>query len=218
MLITDLITKEFAPVTTQATVADALKLTDGYRLSHIPLFEGLTFLGNISEAHLNECSLDEKLEVSKPFVDYFFLTEESNIFDSVKEFYTRDCSMIPILTKDEKYVGYIMIDDVIALLAKLPLLSEPSAMLTVSIPTKKYSMSEVTKIVESNNGRIFGAFISGFTGEMTDVTIKFNAESLSSVVETFDRFEYQIKHQFFNDDRQDLVHDRYNQLMKFLDI
>lgn len=218
MLITDLITKEFAPVTTQATVANALKLTDGYRLSHIPLFEGLTFLGNIPEPHLNERPLDEKLEASKPFVDYFFLTEEGNIFDAVKEFYTRDCNMIPVLTKDEKYLGYIMVDDVIALLAKLPLLSEPAAMLTVSIPTKKYSMSEVTKIVESNNGRIFGAFISGFTGEMTDVTIKFNAESLSSVVETFDRFEYKIKHQFFNDDRQDLVHDRYNQLMKFLDI
>lgn len=217
MLITDLITKEFVPVTTQSTVQDALQLVDGYRLSHIPLFEGLTFLGNIPEAHLNERPLDEKLSQSKSFVDYYFLTENSNIFDAVNEFYTYDCNMIPVL-HEEKYVGYIMIDDVMAVLSKLPLLSEPAAMLTVKIPTKQYSMSEVTKIVESNNGRIFGSFISGFDDNMTEITIKFNAESLSSVVETFDRFGYTIKHQFFNDDRQDLVNERYDQLMKYLDV
>ena len=218
MLITDLISKDFVPVTTKSTVEKALKTLDGYRLSHIPLFEGLTFLGNVAEEHLNDRPLEEELVQSKPFVDYFFLTENSSIFDAVNAFYTHNSNMIPVLTHAEEYLGIVLVEDIMCALSKLPLLSEPSAMLTVKIPTKQYAMSEVTKIIESNNGRIFGTFISGFDGDMTEVTLKFNAESLTSVVETFERFGYLIKYKFFNDDKQDLVNDRYDQLMKYLDV
>lgn len=218
MLITDLISKEIKPVSTKTKVEKALHLIDGYQLSHIPLFEGLTFLGNISEAHLNEAALDELLSESKSFVDYFFLTEKSSVFDAINKFYTHDTNVIPILNQAKEYMGVLLVEDVIAMLSKLPLLSEPSAMLTVKIPTKQYSMSEVAKIVESNNGRIFGSFISGFDDDFTEITIKFNAESLTSVVETFERFGYIVKLKFFNDEKQVLMNDRYDQLMRYLDV
>lgn len=218
MLITDIISRDFSPVSISGTVEKALKTVDGYRLSHLPVYEGLTFLGNLTEAHLNERPLDEKLTESRPYLDYFFLTENSSIFDAVNEFYTHDANVIPVLDNAEKYVGIVVIEDVMAMLSKLPLLSEPSAMVTVKIPTKQYAMSEVTKIIESNNGRIFGSFISGFEDDMTEITVKFNAENLSSVVETFERFGYLVKHKFFDDDRQDLFNDRFDQLMKFLDV
>lgn len=218
MLITDIISKDFAPANVKTTVEKALRTVDGYRLSHIPVFEGLTFIGNIAEAHLTERPLEEKLAESKTFLDYFFLTENSSIFDAVNEFYTHDANVIPVLDNQENYLGIVVIEDVMAMLSKLPLLSEPSAMVTVKIPTKQYAMSEVTKIIESNNGRIFGSFISGFVEDMTEVTIKFNAESLSSVIETFERFGYLVKHKFFDDDRQELLNDRYDQLMKYLDV
>lgn len=218
MLITDLISKEIKPVSTTTTVEKALHLIDGYQLSHIPLFEGLTFLGNISEAHLNEAPLNELLIESKSYIDYFFLTEISSVFDAINEFYTHDTNVIPVLNQNKDFMGVLLVEDVIAMLSKLPLLSEPSAMLTVKIPTKQYSMSEVAKIVESNNGRIFGSFISGFEEDLTEVTIKFNAESLTSVVETFERFGYLVKLKFFNDEKQTLMHDRFDQLMKYLDV
>lgn len=218
MLITDLISKEIKPVSTKTNVEKALQLVDGYQLTHIPLFEGLTFLGNLSEAHLNETSLDEPLSKSKSFVDYFFLTEKSSVFDAINGFYTHDANVIPILNNAKEFMGVLLVEDVIAMLSKLPLLSEPTAMLTVKIPTKQYSMSEVAKIVESNNGRIFGSFISGFEDDFTEITIKFNAENLTSVVETFERFGYLVKLKFFNDEKQALMHDRFDQLMRYLDV
>lgn len=218
MLITDLISKEIIPVSTNTTVEKALQMLDGFHLTHIPLFEGLTFLGNISEAHLNESPLQDVLTNAKPYVDYFFLTETSSIFDAINEFYTHDTNVIPVLNNQKEYLGVLLVEDVMGKLSKLPLLSEPSAMLTVKIPTKQFSMSEVAKIVESNNGRIFGSFISGFEDDLTEITIKFNAESLSSVVETFERFGYLVKLKFFNDEKQDMMHDRYDQLMKYLDV
>ncbi|MDO5655146.1 MAG: CBS domain-containing protein [Flavobacteriaceae bacterium] len=218
MLITDIISRDFVPANMKSTVEKALQTIDGYRLSHIPVFEGLSFIGNLTEVHLNSRPMEEKLIESRPFLDYFFLTENSSIFDAVNGFYTHDANVIPVLDNSEKYLGIVVIEDVMSRLSSLPLLSEPAAMVTVKIPVKQYSMSEVTKIVESNNARIFGVFISDFQEDMVEITVKFNAESLTSVIETFERFGYLIKHKFFDDDRQDLFNERFNQLMKFLDV
>lgn len=218
MLITDIISKDFVPVTVKSTIEKALRTVDGYRLSHIPVFEGITFLGNITEGHLNERPLNETLQASRSFLDYFFLTENSSIFDAVNAFYTHDANVIPVLDNAENYLGILLIEDVMAMLSRLPMISEAAAMVTVKIPSRQYSMSEVTKIVESNNGRIFGVFLSGINDDMAEITVKFNAESLNSVIETFERFGYLVTHKFFNDERQEFFNDRYDQLMKFLDV
>ncbi|MGI9525689.1 MAG: CBS domain-containing protein [Weeksellaceae bacterium] len=218
MLITNLITAEFVPITLKSTVEDALDIINGFKLSHIPVFEGLTFLGNISEIYLNERNPKEELSVSKMNFEKFYLEENTTIFDAVRIFYRNETNIIPVLDDQEKYLGYITADEVMGELSRMPFLSELSAMITVKIPTKQFSISEVAKIVESNNGRILGCFISGFSEDMTEVTIRFNAESLSSVVATFERFGYLIKFQFFNDEKVDLLQDRYKQLMRFMDV
>ncbi|MXV38570.1 CBS domain-containing protein [Flavobacteriaceae bacterium Ap0902] len=218
MLIQDLITAEFAPVTLQSSVQDALDIVDGFKISHIPVFEGLTFIGNMSDLNLKERPLEETLSDNKMNVEKFFLNENNTIFDAVRIFYRNESNLIPVLDDHDKYLGYITADEIMGELSRMPFLSELSAMITVKVPTKQFSMSEVAKIVESNNGRILGCFISGFSDDMTEITVRFNAESLSSVVATFERFGYLIKYQFFNDDKADLLQDRFKQLIKFIDV
>lgn len=218
MLITDLVSKEFSPCYLHSSVEDSLKTIDEYKLTHLPVFEGLSFVGNISEEYLNELPLEEKLTHVKPYLSYFSLAEHSSIFEAINKFYNHDCNIIPVLDENEKYIGYILIEDVIAILSKMPWIAEPTAMMIVSIPAKNFSMSEVTKIVESNNGKIFGSFISRFINETIEITVKFSAENLTSVGETFERFGYQIIHKFFQDEKKELIDNRYEQLMKYLEI
>lgn len=218
MLIQNLITAEFVPLTLQSSVQDALDIINGFKISHLPIFEGLTFIGNISEIYLNERPMDEQLSNSRMNTEKFYLNQNNTIFDAVRIFYRNETNIIPVLDEQDKYLGYITADEVMGELSRMPFLSELSAMITVKIPTKQFAMSEIAKIVESNNGRILGCFVSGFSEDMTEVTIRFNAESLSSVVATFERFGYHIKFQFFNDEKVDLLQDRYKQLMKFIDV
>lgn len=218
MLITDLIINECKPLSLKSNPVDALNTIDDFKVSHLPVFEGLTFLGNISETQLFDIDHEIDLKTTRERLNYFFVTENSTVFEAVKVFYTHDCNMIPVLNELEQYLGYIVSDDVLAVLSKMPLISEPAAMLTVTIPERQYSMSEISKIMESNNAKLFGVFVSGYQLDNVEVTVKFNAENLSSVGETFERFGYGIKHRFFNDEKQDLLEDRYQQLMKYLDI
>ena len=63
-------------------------------------------------------------------------------------------------------------------------------------------MTEITKIVESNNSKFYGAFISHVNDDVIQVTMKINHDNLSSIDETFDRFGYHVVHKFYNDEKK----------------
>ena len=55
-----------------------------------------------------------------------------------------------------------------------------------------YSFSEISQIVESNNAKILGAFISKMENDLVSVTIKIGNASLNDVMQTFRRYSYNI--------------------------
>lgn len=218
MLIVDLITQEFKPVKLKYTVERALQILDGFKVSHVPVIQGTTYIGCLSEALLNRLPLDEELLVAKNQLEYLFITEQSTVFDAINVFYTHNCNIIPVLSNEDHYLGHITIEDVVGVVSKFPLLAEPAAMITLGTPLHKMSMVEIAKIVEANNGKIFGMFISKMDDSDAEITVKFSSENLTSVSETFERFGYVIVRKYFIDRKIDLLEDRYNQFMKYLEM
>jgi hypothetical protein len=102
-------------------------------------------------------------------------------------------------------------------LSKYPLFSERGAVLTVETSLKSYSMTEIAKIVESNNSKFYGSFISFINDEIVQVTMKISNENLSSIDETFERYGYHVVRKFYNDEKEDLIKDRYQYFQKYLE-
>ena len=44
-----------------------------------------------------------------------------------------------------------------------------------------------------------------------------NNDNLSSIDETFDRFGYHVVHKFYNDEKEELIKDRYQYFQKYLE-
>ena len=78
-------------------------------------------------------------------------------------------------------------------------------------------MTEIAKIVESNNVRFYGSFINLVNEDVIQVTMKISAGNLSSVDETFERYSYNIIHKFYHDEKEDLIKDRYQYFQKYLE-
>lgn len=70
-------------------------------------------------------------------------------------------------------------------------------------------MTEIANIVESNNSKFYGAFISNMSDDVIQVTIKISNENLSSIDETFDRYDYRIVQKYYSDEKSDLLQDRF---------
>ena len=159
--------------------------------------------------------LEQKQQRKTP--ERFAILEGGNVLDTVKLFYTFNANIIPIINKNEEYLGYIAYDDVFNELSKYPLFSENGAVLTVETNLKSFSMTEIAKIVESNNSKFYGAFISHVNDDVIQVTMKINHDNLSSIDETFDRFGFHVVHKFYNDEKEELIKDRYQYFQKYLE-
>jgi Mg/Co/Ni transporter MgtE len=151
-------------------------------------------------------------------IERFAILEDNSVIDSIRLFYTFDANVVPVINKNEKYLGYISCDDVFQELSKYPLFSETGAVLTVEVPAKRYSMTEIANIVESNNSKLYGAFISEMAEDFVRVTLKIGNENLSSIDATFERYDYKIIEKFYNDEKTDLLKDRFGFLQKFIEI
>ena len=218
MLVNDYISKDFIPPKLNQTVAHGLELVNKFGLSHIPVFEGLNFIGNISRENLEETASDLKLVEIKDFTEFFYITENSSLLDAVQKFHNFDTNILPVINEEKQYQGLLMMDDVISGLSTMPFILEPGAILVIEVSQKQFSISEIAKIAESNNARIIGLFVTAYFDDKVQIALKLISENLASVGETFERFGYTVVFKFFNDEKEDLYKDRFEQLMKYLDI
>lgn len=218
MLVSDYISKDFIPPELNQTVGHALDLMQSFQLTHIPVFEGLGFLTNYAKEILESQPLDKKLSELKELGDYFYLTSGGSLLDALEHFHTHETNLLVVLDLEMHYVGLLLMEDVISELSTMPFIAEAGALLVVEVMQKNYSISEISKIAESNNARIIGLFVTAYDHGKVRIAIKMVAENLASIGETFERFDYKVLHKFFVDEKEDMMKDRFNQLMKYLDI
>jgi len=216
MLIADYLSKDFPAFDIEDAVDDALEIVQEFGFTHIFVKKNRAFLGGICKEFLEE-NRGKRIEEILIHIERFAILENNTILDSIKLFYTFNTNIIPVINKNEKYLGYIAYDDVFGELSKYPLFSENGAILTVETSIKSYSMTEISKIVESNNLKFYGSFISYINEDIVQVTMKISTGNLSSVDETFERYGYHVLHKFYNDEKEDLIKDRYQYFQKYLE-
>ena len=95
--------------------------------------------------------------------------------------------------------------------------SENGALLVVQVNEKNYSMTEICKIVESNNAKIYGCYISSIIEDDIQVTLKISSDNLSSIDETFERYGYNVVHKYYDDEKEELLKDRFGFFQKYLE-
>ncbi len=217
MFIKDYISKDFPCFSLTDSIEAARELLEDFGYSHIFIKKSHHFYGAISIDFLYE---EEKgiLKDLEHQIERFAISEDSNIMDSIRLFHTFNTNVIPVINKNEKYLGYIICDDIFQDLSKYPLFSETGAILTIETPARKYSMTEIANIVESNNSKFYGGFISFMSDEVIHVTIKISNENLTSIDATFDRYDYRIVEKYYSDEKSDLYKDRFGFFQKFIEI
>jgi CBS domain-containing protein len=215
MFIKDYISKDFPCFSLTDSIESAREMLEAFGYSHIFIKKSHHFYGAIAQDFLYEDGILKNLEHQ---IERFAILEDNNIMDSIRLFHTFNANVVPVINKGEKYLGYISCEDIFQDLSKYPLFSESGAILTVEVPSRKYSMTEIAKIVESNNSKFYGAFISFMSDEVIQVTIKISNENLSSIDETFDRYDYRIVEKYYSDEKSDLFNDRFGFFQKFIEI
>jgi len=198
-----------------------LNQMDVYRVSHIPVVEGNHYLGLISDKIIYDLNLlEEPIEKEIDKFNTSHVHKNQHIFEVAALMYKLKLSVIPVLESDHEYLGAITLYDLARRFARFFSLQEVGGVIVLEVNVNDYSLAHISRIVEDNDTKILSSFLDRIPGTQTlDVVLKLDKEDLSPVIQSFNRYDYNVKGVYLDHSMlNDLYQDRYDQFMKFMNI
>lgn len=220
MIVKDIISGEIMPLKTSDSVIFALNVMEENRIHHLPVVNERELLGLVAEFDLvNHPEQNDPVGNVMLSLHNAFISENQHIFDAMKMITEMKLSLLPVVDQRNFYIGLITLPNLIHHLTLITSVFNPGGIIILEMAENNYSMAEVAKIVESNDARILGAFVSSHPDStLIHLTLKLNRVDLTPIIQTFQRYNYTIKATFAEKDDLDDLKERYDALMNYLSI
>lgn len=216
--ITNYITNDYKAIDSQETIAAVQEFFDDLNFSHFPVVEEEVYIGSIASNDIETFDINKKVFDYRYSLEGFFARNTMIWLDVLEVFAKNNTNLVPVLDEKNKYVGYYEISDIMKFFHETPFLQEPGGIVVVKKRVSEYSMSQITQIVESNNGKLLGIFVSESDGENIQVTIKISLGVMNEIIQTFRRYNYEIVSEHFEDNYINTLKERSDYLDKYLNI
>ncbi len=221
MLAKDLISDVVPALKTSDSGQKALYWMDIFRISHLPIVNNEEFLGLISDKDIYDLNMAEEpignhsLSLFSPYVTY-----DQHIYEVIELASELNLTIIPVLDEKNKYQGVITLIDLLHYFADFSALRQPGGIIVLDLNENDYSLSEIAQIVESNDAKILSVYVTSHPNSMKmEITLKINRKELTSIIQTFNRYNYTIKASFMDEnDMNSLYENRFDSFMKYLSI
>ncbi|WP_369047893.1 CBS domain-containing protein [Tenacibaculum sp. UWU-22] len=219
MNINEYILKEIKALTLQSTIKSAQNICKELPITHIPVVENNKLIGCLPESDVQ--TIENKNRELKEYTylfDHFHTNVKATLLDLITLFADNDTNLIPVLDNDQNYIGYYELSDILDAFADSPFLHNESNTIIVEKNKDDYSMSEISQIVETNNGKLLGMYISSQENDITRVTLKVIAKQINEIIQTFRRYNYNVVTQHEDDVYLEDLKNRSEYLKKYLDM
>jgi len=216
--LTSYINNEIKPLKHTDSIAKAQDLFLDFPYTHFPIIEDGVYIGCVSKESVELLNSDAIINDSRFHFERFFVRTRTIWLDVLEIFAKNESNLIPVLDEKNTYLGYYELEDVIRFFHETPFLKEEGGIIVVEKESDKFSMSQVAQIVESNNAKILGLFISNVVGNKVEITVKINQSGLNDIIQTFRRYEYEIISEHQEDSYLNSLKERSDYLDKYLNI
>ncbi|MCK7590396.1 acetoin utilization protein acuB [Subsaxibacter sp. CAU 1640] len=218
MTLQEFIINDIKPLNINDKVSDLKMMFNELTYSHVPIENEGVYLGCISENDAYCFEGDKTIVDCNYALEGFFVRDTTTWLDILEEFAQNSCNIMPVLNEQNKYLGYYELNDIIGLFNETPFFAEPGGILIIEKGVTDYSFSEISQIVESNDAKILGAFISKMDSDLVQITLKIGNSGLNDVIQTFRRYSYNIVSGHEEDSYIESLKERSEYLKKYLDI
>ncbi|MFK5981710.1 MAG: acetoin utilization protein acuB [Flavobacteriaceae bacterium] len=212
------IINDVQPFNVSTNILELQSVFNQLTYSHIPVIKGGIYMGCISENDAHCFEGTKQLSDFMYSLELFFVREKTNWLDILEAFALHNSNIMPVLGNDNKYLGYYELRDIMSLFNNTPFLNEAGGIIVIEKEQRDYSFSEICQIVESNDAKILGVFISKMDESTVQATIKIGHIGMNAIVQTFRRYGYTIVSEHEEDKFLEDLKDRSNYLDKYLNI
>lgn len=218
MSLKDYILNDVKILNIKEKVGDIQKLFNQLTYTHLPVEDGKDYIGCVSENDIRCFDNDKSLDDYRYAIEGFYVKENNYWLDSLEAFAQNNSNILPVLSEDNTYLGYLELHDMIALFKETPFLHEPGNILIVEKAFKDFTFGEVSQIVESHNAHVLGAFVSKIEDDMAEITLKISPSGMNEIIQSFRRYGYIIISEHQEDTFNKNLKDRSKYLDKYLNI
>lgn len=193
---------------------------DTFKISHMPVVESDKYIGLVSEDEIYDRDSFEEPVSGMGVLPAPHVLSSQHIFDALAVAVRFNIPIVPVIDADHKYLGSISLQTLMSSMAKITNVEAKGAVLILEMGVHDYSLSEIARIVESENGRILASYVTEYEDSTKiDVTIVLNQTEISPVVKSLERYGYKVN-AFFSgvNMMDDFYRDRYDLLMNYMKI
>ena len=216
--ITEYITNDLKAIDSFDSIAAVQDFFNDLHFSHFPVLEEGVYIGSIAAEDIETFDSDKKIIDYRFTLEGFFTKTDTIWLDVLEVFAKNHTNLVPVLDENNSYVGYYEIEDIMKFFHETPFLQEPGGIIVVRKGVLDYSMSQITQIVESNNGKLLGLFISEATADSVEITLKITLGAMNEIIQTFRRYNYEIISEHQDDNYINNLKERSDYLDKYLNI
>jgi predicted transcriptional regulator len=220
MIASELISRNFLTLSPSDSARRAIELFAELCVIHIPVVDNGQFLGLLhaeSVIHLNEKDFPV-LELKDDFITVAIngKLHSLDVFETIAK---HELTSLPVVDDNFNFLGTIASDEFFARISNLYAFKHEGAIIRLVMGVRDYNLSEIARIVESENAKIVVSYIDiDEVAETIRATIKLNTNDIEHILADFERYKYTVDFYYPDQRQKDELEDRYNLLMKMLGI
>jgi CBS domain-containing protein len=215
----DLISSSLPVLSPKDPVYRAIQLMDDCNVVHLPVVEQEKYMGLVSETDLLNSDDNLLLETLSGNISKLKVNPGGHFTEAVQMANEYGLGIVPVVEPDLQWVGGIIATDLLKFTGHMIGADEPGGIIVLEMEKRNFAFSEIYKLVETNDAQItqLNTYFDNNLGVLY-VTLKINKFELSDIVSTFQRYEYQVRYYFGEEQYENELRNNYDHLMNYLNL
>ena len=220
MLIRDISVEKDLFLSGLESIGKVRRIFNRYKIQDLPIIESGLLKGYARAEDLIGFREDESLEnVHFLHSNAFSLTDEVHVVSCLRLLIRRQLTTCAVFNESGNFIGTIIDRYLLKEIGRKYQFGERGSVLVLSFDKSKFLVSDVLRILETEGG--FPIMFFSNLGEKQDeihLTVKLQILDNQNIINSLNRFGVEILYSMEVPDYSDFLNDRYDQLIKYLDI
>ncbi len=218
MMASAFIDPSIVPLKISDSVAVAIDFFKEFSVRQLPVVQDNICIGILSLDEIEEELADIPV-LDFMNLSYSFASTYDHIYEVMRAISEQSVTLFPIIDENNNYLGCITLASLFKNYVNCAAFSQPGSIVVLEMDKKNYSLAEIARIVESENKVILSSLLSSNAeSDRLEITLKLNSAQIQNLLSTFERFGYNIKATFDEEDVKDTLKNRYESLMTYLNV
>ena len=219
MLAAQLINTSFPSVHLLDKASFALQLMEDYDVQHLCVVTDEKFVGIVDKNTLLDtpetaviATMQDEFIVASAHADEHFLA-------GAKLLSLHELTMLPVVSTTADLLGVITAKHMLAALTSHVGADMKGGVIVLEMEQRQYSFGEIARLVETNDAYVtqLNTATDAQTG-MLLVTLQISRIEVSTIVATFQRYDYSVKYYFGEENYQNELKENYNHFLSYLNM